>query len=98
MNTLSSSLIALKDATINATWGPLVSIARSLCLSVLSKIEIGQLTITDYDGSVTTFGEQTSLKGPVCHLTVHKDTFWLRLALYADMVFQFPSPNPLGRI
>jgi hypothetical protein len=56
-------------------------------LSVLSKIETGQIRITDVDRAVHIIGEQTgAVSEPKCLLTAHKDIFWLRLALYADMV------------
>jgi hypothetical protein len=84
---LISSFVALRDAAVNVSWIPLVNGARYMCLSVLSKIQVGQIEIRDADGSITLIGEEgESLSGSRCVLNVHKDTFWLRLALYADMV------------
>jgi hypothetical protein len=82
-----SNFVALRNATINATWSSLVYVSRSICLSVLSKIQIGQLQIVDVDGNITVLGEAAeNPSGPKCVLQIRQETFWLRLALYGDMV------------
>jgi hypothetical protein len=87
IGSLVSRILALRDTTLSAAWNPLIQVSRTMCLSVLSKIEIGQIKITDTDGDIHIIGEKKHLvSGPSCHLIIHKETFWLRLALYADMV------------
>ncbi|KAK5005524.1 hypothetical protein LTR28_007609, partial [Elasticomyces elasticus] len=78
-------------------WEPLVSLSRSAILSLLSKVESGSLVITDPDGQQTVCGKKKMVNGetgggrsvysiPHTGLQVHKETFWVRLLLFADMV------------
>ncbi|KAK4962249.1 hypothetical protein LTR28_004611, partial [Elasticomyces elasticus] len=77
-------------------WEPLVSLSRSAILSLLSKLESGSLVITDTDGQQTVCGKKKMVNGetggersvysiPHTGLRVHKETFWVRLLLFADM-------------
>ena len=85
--TIISSFVALRDASVNAAWTPLVQFSRNVCLSVLSKIQVGQIKVIDVDGNSVTIGEKNDkVVGPECVLNIQKDTFWLRLVLYGDMV------------
>jgi hypothetical protein len=87
IESLISSILAVRDASVNAAWSPFVQLCRAICLSVLSRIQIGQIQILDVNGDVVTIGEITgAILGPRCVLNIHNDTFWLRLALYGDMV------------
>lgn len=74
-------------------WDPLVKTCRHATLSLLSQIEEGRLTIVDRDGTQTICGqagdEETS---PLAQLHVVRDAFWLRLALFADMVGDVAPP------
>jgi hypothetical protein len=83
---ISSQIVALKDGASNVAWSPLVQTARSLCLGILGQTAVGKLEISDCDGQFHVFGENKVGQGPHVQLTVHKDTFWVRLALFADMV------------
>ena len=68
-------------------WAPLVRLSRSTILGLMSSIERGQLTINEMDGTVTVCGNAAngSIDDPITTLEVKRDTFWLRLALFADM-------------
>ena len=75
------------------TWGPLVNLARNTILSFLSNIDNGSLKITDCDGRVTLCGAAqlngvAKIRGfaPFTELQIHRDTFWVRMLLFADMV------------
>ena len=73
-------------------WDSLVAMCRDGTLSQLQSIQIGKLAV--YEISVgkgsTLFG--TEREGhPVAVLNVHDDKFWVRLALFADMVCLFTS-------
>jgi len=71
----------------SVTWGPLVQLSRSAILSTLSKITVGQLKVIEADGHTTICGELgANIKGPSTELRVHKETFWVRMLLFADMV------------
>ncbi|RDI76723.1 hypothetical protein Vi05172_g13288 [Venturia inaequalis] len=86
---------ALRTYTGSLAWNPLVQFSRNTCLSLLSRIQIGSLEIIDVDGETYTLGgnEIPESKGgnilttPQVILRVHKDTFWVRLLLFADMGF-----------
>lgn len=83
-----SALDRLRSFTGSIAWGPLVNLSRSLILSTLSGIRVGKLTIHERDGTQTICG---GLEGPITALHIRKDVFWLRLALFADMVSPFKS-------
>ncbi|KAK4988350.1 hypothetical protein LTR50_003982 [Elasticomyces elasticus] len=81
-------------------WEPLVSLSRSAILALLSKVESGSLVITDTDGQQTVCGKKKMVNGetggdrsvysiPHTGLQVHKETFWVRLLLFADMAYQY---------
>ena len=68
-------------------WSPLVCLSRAAVLNVLSRVELGHIAIIDSDGSETICGERWAKEGvPVTELKVLKETFWVRLLLFADMV------------
>jgi len=92
----SGPLQALSGYVASYGWGPLLSVSRSTVLSLLSRIEAGHLRVADVDGKVTTYGEKLAVNGtteksvhslPNVELTVHKDVFWVRMLLFADMVY-----------
>ena len=86
---LLSTLDAVRSFTGSFAWGPVIQLSRSAILSVLKSVEIGQLTVRDTDGTTTVCGKkpQAGDDAPVTSLDVVRETFWLRLALFADMGF-----------
>ena len=66
-------------------WSPLVSFSRTAVLSIFENLEVGRFEIVDTDGSKHLFGNVDSAYLRTL-LKVHKDTFWVRLLLFADMV------------
>ncbi|QDS73288.1 hypothetical protein FKW77_005144 [Venturia effusa] len=86
---------ALRTYTGSLAWNPLVQFSRNTCLSLLSRIQIGRLEIIDVNGETYTLGGHDIPKSkggdilptPQVSLRVHKDTFWVRLLLFADMGF-----------
>jgi cyclopropane-fatty-acyl-phospholipid synthase len=84
---LTSRFTALRSYTGSLAWGPLVQFSRSMCLSLLKRVEIGRLEIIDTDGTRIVCGTTNFRDGePQTTLEVNKDTFWVRLMLFADMV------------
>jgi cyclopropane-fatty-acyl-phospholipid synthase len=78
-----------------------LSVSRSAVLSLLSRIQIGQLRVVDVDGKGSTYGQKQAVNGssdksvyslPNIELTVHKDVFWVRMLLFADMVILMALP------
>ena len=70
--------------------GQITNVARRLILSVLQKIEIGQLVIEE-NGQYTICGTQKLSVGfppiPATMIKIKSDAFWIRVALFADMGF-----------
>lgn len=77
---------SLARYTGNVTWEPLVRLAKGATLSLLRRIENGQLDVVDEHGQRTECG--TAKDGaPRTELRIHRDTFWVRVVLFADMGF-----------
>lgn len=84
---VTSALDRVRNYAGAFAWGPLVQTSRQLVLSLLSRIEHGSLTVVEKDGITTVYGEVgAETLQPAAHLRVIRDSFWLRLALFADMV------------
>ncbi|KAI4726960.1 cyclopropane-fatty-acyl-phospholipid synthase [Aureobasidium sp. EXF-10728] len=92
----SGPLQALSGYVASYGWGPLLSVSRSTVLSLLSRIQVGHLSVADVDGKVSAYGHNKAANGeseksvyslPNVELTVHKDVFWVRMLLFADMLF-----------
>lgn len=85
-NPIVSRFNALRSYAGSLAWGPLVQLSRSLTLSLLQRIQTGQLTIIDTDGQAYHCGIVLP-STPSTTLHVHNDLFWVRLLLFADMGF-----------
>ncbi|GAB7356662.1 hypothetical protein MBLNU459_g7378t1 [Dothideomycetes sp. NU459] len=96
MSSPVSSLQSVGSYAASYTWGPLLSLSRTTILSLLSRVQAGHLKIVDVDGKTTVYGQKQVVNGflektvytmPQTELIVHKDTFWVRMLLFADMGF-----------
>lgn len=94
-DTVTGPLQALGSYSASYAWGPLLALSRTTILSLLSRIQTGQLKIVDVDGRTTSYGEQnvkqeqnSIYSAPRAELIVHKEMFWVRMLLFADMVGQ----------
>ena len=87
---LSSALDTLRGYAGSTAWGPLVRLSRTAILSLLNGIEVGCLIIKERDGTETRCGggkgSHVCATPPRTELRVQREAFWLRLALFADMV------------
>lgn len=87
---VTATLDSVRSFTGSIAWAPLVRVSRAAILSLLTGLEVGQLTIRDKDGTETICGRPAAADGgepwPTTQLTVVREAFWLRLALFADMV------------
>jgi len=73
----------------SVAWDPLVVLSRTGVLSLLQQITIGQLLVVDRDGAQTLCGQSSVADlptDPKTELRIRNDAFWVRLALFADMV------------
>ena len=79
------------------TWSPLVRFSRGAVLSLLRRVAIGQLIVTDTDDTVTICGAPQIKDGtPRTELKVLRETFWVRVLLFADMVSCSSEAGLLG--
>jgi cyclopropane-fatty-acyl-phospholipid synthase len=84
-----SALDAVQSYAGSAAWDPLVRVSRTGVLSLLQQMTIGQLLVVDKDDAKTLCGQSTVADlstEPTTELRVRNDAFWVRLALFADMV------------
>lgn len=82
-----SPVARLRSAAGSVAWQPSVDFARRYITSLLRQIEVGQLQIVDTTGRTTTCGKEIVPQNePATELSIHNDTFWLRMLLFADMV------------
>jgi cyclopropane-fatty-acyl-phospholipid synthase len=88
LSIVTTALDALRGYAGSVGWGPLVRISRTAILSLLSRIEKGSLVVKESDGRETVCGSRHSAggPGPRTELMVHREAFWVRLLLFADMV------------
>lgn len=77
---------ALSPITTRA-WAPLLNLCRNGTISQLQNIKIGKLVLFEGGSSKASAVFGSDKEGvPVAFLDVHDDKFWVRLALFADMV------------
>lgn len=78
---------ALQSYVGSVAWGPFVDLSRNTILTLFKQIEVGWLEIEDTNGQITRCGVASNDDGtPKTTVRVHKDTFWARVLLFADMV------------
>ena len=82
------ALDSVRSFAGSVAWAPLVQFSKSSILNLFKEIEVGQLTIKEKDGSTTVCGKPATDNEdwPVTSLNILREAFWLRLALFADMV------------
>ena len=82
----TSALDGLRALAGSIAWAPLVNLSRTAVLSLLQQIENGQLLVKEEDGRETVCGRFTAGQTLRTELRIRRETFWVRLALFADMV------------
>ena len=93
---VTNRVYALANTAAYYAYPPLTSLSRTILCYLFSRIKVGHLTIIESDGTTTTFGnkklegtfnvERSVYSIPEVELRVHRDIFWLRMLLFADMV------------
>lgn len=81
---LHSPIVALRRYVGSVAWGPVLQLSKTTIISLFQQIEHGQLTLVDHKGRRSVYGKQAT--GPCVELQIHKDVFWIRMLLFADMV------------
>jgi cyclopropane-fatty-acyl-phospholipid synthase len=87
LSPIAGPAATLWNVFTSQTWGPLVSVCRNGTLAQLQGINLGRLVLYENGSSKapTVFGVQ-STGNLEAVLNVHDEVFWVRLALFADMV------------
>lgn len=89
---VTNTLDALRARIGSVAWGPLVNLSRHAVFSLLQQIEVGRMVVKEADGSETMCGRKSMAREvPTTELRVNRETFWVRLALFADMVGSAPA-------
>lgn len=87
LDTLGTPVSAILNTITSQAWQPLVSICKNGTLSQLQNIQVGRLVLFEGGESKASNVFGSDKEGvPVAYLDVHDDKFWVRLALFADMV------------
>ena len=90
---VASSFDRVRRHISAVAWGHLVQSSRSFIISLLCRIKVGRLIVLEQGGKGTIFGKTEGADvQPFARLRVVRDAFWLRLALFADMVSN-ATPN-----
>lgn len=88
LSPLTGAATTVLSTITSQAWGPLVSICKNGALSQLHQgIKLGKLVLFEGGSSTasTVFGSDKEGL-PIAFLDVHNEKFWVRLALFADMV------------
>ena len=83
---VTSAFDTLRGLAGSVGWGPLVQLSRTTILSLLQQVEKGQLVVKEQDGTETVCGRLSVGQISCTELRIRRETFWVRLALFADMV------------
>ena len=86
---LTSALDTVRGYAGSIAWDPLVSRSRTAVLTLFRRLDVGLLMVREKDGTDTVCGRSSSpdgAMGPYTTLTIRREAFWIRLALFADMV------------
>lgn len=101
--TIANGTDKLRSALGNLSWGPAVTVSRAAVTSLFTRIENGSLVVVDeVTGKTERYGKrsakenrklmngdgiQKSLGIGKVGLVVRKESFWVRVFLFADMGF-----------
>jgi hypothetical protein len=83
---VTGAATAILSTITSQTWGPLVSICKNGALSQLQEIKLGKLVLFEGGTKASAVFGSDKEGVPVAFLDVHSEKFWVRLALFADMV------------
>lgn len=87
LDTLTAPATAILSSITSQAWQPLVALCKSGTISQLQNIQVGRLVLFEGRESKTENILGADKEGvPVAYLHVHNEKFWVRLALFADMV------------
>ena len=86
---VTAALGVVRHYTGSVAWASAVRASRVAVLSILQRLEVGQLLVKERDGTETRCGAEKGAGGdrwPQTELKIWTEAFWLRMAVFADMV------------
>lgn len=95
LSPVTGTASSLLSTLTSQAWDPLVSMCRNGTLAQFQGIQIGKLVLFEGGESKATSSFGSDKEGcPIAFLDVHDEKFWVRLALFADMVRSiYPIPE-----
>lgn len=99
LNPVTGPVATIWNGVASQAWEPLVSVCRNGTLAQLQGIKSGKLVLYENGSSKASAVFGAEAPGcPVAVLNVHDEKFWVRLALFADMVRLFKMKQKLRRL
>ena len=95
---LDRTLGEAKELILTQSWAPLVVLARTTIVSLMERIDKGQLKVYTQDAGIYTFGQPIVDKDvPGCNgqlkaeIRVINNAFWIRMLVLCDLGRPFQS-------
>lgn len=94
-NAVTGAVSSVLSPVTSQAWGPLVSLCKNGTLAQLQNLKHGRLVVLERGSSKASVAFGSDKEGlPIAFLDVHDEKFWVRLALFADMVGIFMRSGP----
>jgi cyclopropane-fatty-acyl-phospholipid synthase len=86
-SSVTGAVSSLLSPVTSQAWGPLVTLCKNGTLSQFQNLKRGKLVLFEGGSSKATAAFGSDKEGlPIAFLDVRDEKFWVRLALFADMV------------
>jgi cyclopropane-fatty-acyl-phospholipid synthase len=86
-SSVTGAVSSLLSPVTSQAWGPLVTLCKNGTLSQFQNLKRGKLVLFEGGSSKATAVFGSDKEGlPIAFLDVRDEKFWVRLALFADMV------------
>ncbi|KAH8622285.1 hypothetical protein IG631_23007 [Alternaria alternata] len=86
-SSVTGAVSSLLSPVTSQAWGPLVTLCKNGTLSQFQNLKHGKLVLFEGGSSKATAAFGSDKEGlPIAFLNVLDEKFWVRLALFADMV------------
>lgn len=87
LSPITGAASSVLSTITSQAWGPLVTLCRNGTISQLQNLKLGKLVLFEGGSSKASAVFGKDKEGlPLAFLDVHDEKFWVRLALFADMV------------
>lgn len=87
LSPITGAASSILSTVTSQAWGPLVSLCKNGTIAQLQNLKLGKLILFEGGSSKASAVFGNDKEGlPIAFLDVHDEKFWVRLALFADMV------------